>query len=197
MGKRKGRTALLLIIISVGLTDFTAAKIIKPTTKRIRPSRLLREYIPLKEQMDDYLQLPEEEITMRPEYKDSLTLLQSQLLMLEDSLALTPEKLKALSNIRLLDGYGGRWSFPSNHAANFAAIAFVITFFYRKRRIIPWVIVSLVAYSRVYVGRHYPADVLFGVIYGLLLAWMACTLWQYLLYRKTLQKIKGAEKTPV
>jgi len=193
-GKRKGRTVILLIILSVGLTDFTAAKVIKPSVKRIRPSRLMREYIPLKEQLDDYLILSGE--NMAPERKDSLTLLQNKVLALEDSLVLTPEKIRTLTHIRLLDGYGGRWSFPSNHAANFAAIAFVLTFFYRKRRILPWLIVFLVSYSRVYVGRHYPADVLFGVLYGITIAWVICSAWQYVLYRQILYKLKGVETTP-
>lgn len=195
-GKRKGQTAILLIIISVGLTDFTAAKIIKPGAKRIRPSRLLREYTPLRDKMDNYLVQVENDTALIPEQNDSLIFLQHKIRALEDSLALTPEKIRALAHIRILDGYGGRWSFPSNHAANFAAIAFVFTFFYRKLRFIPWIIVFLVAYSRVYVGRHYPADVVFGVIYGIFLAWIVCSLWQYLLYRKTLRKLKGVEKTP-
>ncbi len=195
-GHRKGRVTLLLIILCVGLTDFTAAKIIKPTVKRIRPSRLLREYMPLTEKMGFYLHKQSEGITLSPAQTDSLIMIQNQVRILEDSLSLTPEKFRALSHIRILDGYGGRWSFPSNHAANFAAVAFVLTFFYRRRKIIPWIAVFLVAYSRVYVGRHYPADVIFGVLYGLFLAWIICSLWQYMLYRKTLKKIKGVSETP-
>lgn len=194
-GKRKGRVTFILIIIAFGITDFTAARLIKPGVGRIRPSRLLREYIPLKEEQET---LEMEVIaldTVSFSMEDSLWLLTSRLRHFEDSLSLTPEKIRALENIRRLDGFGGRWSFPSNHAANFFTIAAVLTFFYRKRRYIPWLIAILVAYSRVYVGRHYPLDVLAGAAWGFMIGRLVCTLWQTWLYQKILTKQKSAETT--
>lgn len=196
-GKRKGRVTFFLIILAFGVTDFTAARFIKPGAGRIRPSRLLREYMPLKEDME----ILRFEVEMRKNpsaaLEDSLQHLSTRVYHLEDSLALSPEKIRALKNIRRLDGYGGRWSFPSNHAANFAAIASVLTFFYRKRRYIPWIIVVLVAYSRVYVGRHYPMDVVAGILYGFLIGRFFCSLWQGWLYKKMLIKQKSAIKAPL
>ncbi|MFN3781727.1 MAG: phosphatase PAP2 family protein, partial [Candidatus Kapaibacteriota bacterium] len=71
-----------------------------------------------------------------------------------------------LSDIRLLVPCGAGKSFPSSHAVNnFAAAIFLGSFFrnYRSHFII---IASLIAISRVYVGVHYPSDVLAGALLG-------------------------------
>lgn len=58
------------------------------------------------------------------------------------------------------------YSFPSGHSAvSFCATA-VLTYFYGKKAI-PAIIVSVViAFSRLYIGVHYPSDVLIGAIIG-------------------------------
>ena len=61
------------------------------------------------------------------------------------------------STRKLVDAHD--WSFPSAHAANtFAAGVFLAIRFPRLRPIL--VLPALIAYSRVYVGVHYPSDVL-------------------------------------
>lgn len=192
-GKRKGRVTFLMMMLAFGITDFTAARLIKPHVGRIRPSRLLREYKPLKEKQETLLMEIHSMETIPPALKDSLAVLTARVRHFEDSLSLTPEKIRALEQIRRLDGYGGRWTFPSNHAANFFSLASVLTFFYRKQRWIPWLIAVLVAYSRVYVGRHYPLDVLAGAILGFVIGRVLCALWQARLYQKILEKQKSAE----
>ena len=74
-----------------------------------------------------------------------------------------------LQNVRqLVDAHG--YSFPSSHAANtFAAGTFLSLRFPRWRPVL--VIPVLVAYSRVYVGVHYPSDVLGGAILGAGMGW--------------------------
>ncbi len=63
---------------------------------------------------------------------------------------------------------GGQFGFVSAHAANTFAFATFTTLLFRNRKyamfIFPWAMV--IAYSRIYLGVHYPADVICGAILG-------------------------------
>lgn len=76
-------------------------------------------------------------------------------------------------NIRLVrDGCGGRYGFFSGHASNTMAAAIFIgltlkdRFKYLLYILIVWAF--LMAYSRVYIGVHYPMDILVGMSFGVL-----------------------------
>jgi membrane-associated phospholipid phosphatase len=79
-------------------------------------------------------------------------------------------------NIRLLASYcGGNGSFTSSHAVNHFAFATYV--FTTLKSFSPWFRVlfiwaALIAYSQVYVGVHYPSDVLVGAILGCLFGWL-------------------------
>jgi undecaprenyl-diphosphatase len=62
----------------------------------------------------------------------------------------------------------GGFSFPSGHCASSMAAAWVFGSFYRRYRWLLFVLVVLMAYSRVYLGVHYPSDCLAGIVTGLL-----------------------------
>ena len=79
--------------------------------------------------------------------------------------------------INLIVSKGGRWSFPSNHAANSFAFATVLSYFYEKNKIILFWIASLIAFSRVYVGVHYPMDIFFGGLIGYSISWIILSIW--------------------
>ncbi len=79
--------------------------------------------------------------------------------------------------INLLVSKGGKWSFPSNHAANSFAFATVLSYFYDKNKIILFSIASLIAFSRVYVGVHYPMDIFFGGLIGYTITWIILSIW--------------------
>jgi len=66
----------------------------------------------------------------------------------------------------------GDWSFPSNHSTIAAAAAVGLLLAWRRSR--PWVITMAVAiaFSRVFVGAHYPHDVLAGLFVGAVVAWL-------------------------
>lgn len=69
---------------------------------------------------------------------------------------------------RCITGRGGMYGFVSSHAANFFGLAAVTTLFIRKKWF-AWLIffiATLVSYSRIYVGKHFPADVICGAILG-------------------------------
>jgi len=86
--------------------------------------------------------------------------------------------------INLLVAKGGKWSMPSNHAANISAIAVVLSYFYEKMKIPLYSLAVIIAFSRVYVGVHYPADVLLGGLIGYGMAWLILTLWVILKMRE-------------
>ncbi|UCE03359.1 MAG: phosphatase PAP2 family protein [Candidatus Latescibacterota bacterium] len=76
----------------------------------------------------------------------------------------------ALPDVRLLAGCSSSFSMPSSHAANFGAAALHLSIHYPRMAPILAGMALLVAYSRVYVGVHYPFDVVVGLGVGLLCA---------------------------
>ena len=78
------------------------------------------------------------------------------------------------AQVDTLNGYcGGQYGFVSSHAANYFGIAtFLSVLFFRKIRFfIPLIMfwAALIAYSRIYLGVHYPADICCGAILGIIL----------------------------
>ena len=79
--------------------------------------------------------------------------------------------------INLLVPKGGKWSFPSNHAANSFAFATVLSYFFDHKKSVLFTTASIIAFSRVYVGVHYPLDIIFGAIIGYILSWIILSIW--------------------
>jgi undecaprenyl-diphosphatase len=74
-----------------------------------------------------------------------------------------------LDGARLLLGKKGGFGFPSNHAANWAAMTCVLGASYPRWAWIPASTALLIGYSRIYAGVHYPSDVLGGYLAGIVI----------------------------
>lgn len=62
------------------------------------------------------------------------------------------------------------WSFPSGHAAAAFAGAWLLKRFFPKQRGLLYAFASLCVFSRVYLGDHYPGDVVSGSLFGIMFA---------------------------
>ena len=86
---------------------------------------------------------------------------------------LRPTHEPALDPLHLVKGYtGGLYGFCSSHAANTMAVALLFSLLYKDNRatvsLMTWV--ALVCYSRMYLGAHYPSDIICGLLIGALWA---------------------------
>ncbi len=83
--------------------------------------------------------------------------------------------------VHIVNGYrGGRYGFPSSHAANAWSMAFFAHYLVRRNKLTVflfcWALVM--SYTRIYLGVHYPGDILVGIIIGFLTASLCYYIFQ-------------------
>ena len=80
--------------------------------------------------------------------------------------------IPALDGIRLIEGCGTGFSFISAHAANMFSIAFFIGLIKRDLRLFIFLfsLASIVGYSRIYLGVHYPFDIVGGMLWAIIVS---------------------------
>ncbi len=100
---------------------------------------------------------------------------------------LRPTHDPSLDNmVHVINGYrGGMYGFVSSHAANFFAVATLLSFVMRHRLVtcslFTWALLQ--CYSRVYLGVHYPGDIMGGIVVGVLVGWLLWCLMRWIQHR--------------
>ena len=98
--------------------------------------------------------------------------------------------------LHLVNGYtGGMYGFVSSHAANTMACALLFSLLYRNKyatvALMLWV--ALNCYSRMYLGVHYPGDIIAGAIIGCMVAGLVYYIFRCLLKVERMRKCHTAE----
>ena len=97
---------------------------------------------------------------------------------------LRPSREPSLDNmIHIVNDYrGGMFGFVSSHAANSFAASTLIALIMRHRLVtfslFTWALLQ--CYSRVYLGVHYPGDILGGIVVGVLVGWLVWRLMRWI-----------------
>lgn len=83
--------------------------------------------------------------------------------------------------IHAIEKYSSSFSFFSSHSATTFTMAVFFFLFFRKRKAYGCVAIlwaTAVAYSRIYVAKHYPFDVMIGIIFGIIMGIVGYILFQ-------------------
>ena len=99
--------------------------------------------------------------------------------------------------VHIVKGYrGGQFGFISSHASNtFAYAAFTSALFSRKWFsicIFVWAIV--VSYSRIYLGVHFPADILGGAVFGMTIGFSLFKIYELLINKLNARRASNSVK---
>lgn len=104
----------------------------------------------------------------------------------EDVLKLAVARVRpcrAIEGIRLITSCPTSYSMPSGHAIGSFAFAFPLFYLTRAFLTLPWrlyplVLASAIAFSRLYLGVHYPTDVLAGIFLGSMIGLILSLMYQ-------------------
>jgi undecaprenyl-diphosphatase len=140
-GGKRARLMLLCIAVAVGLADGVVCKSLKSAVGRVRP----------RDSMSGVMIRD-----LAPGKPAVVRLFKTPV----SKVSTTPEDKDARGK-----------SFPSSHVANMFALATVVALFYRGWGILAFAVAALIAYSRIYVGAHWPSDIPPSIGIGMFIGW--------------------------
>lgn len=79
-----------------------------------------------------------------------------------------PRPFEVLENIKLLIPQESSPAFPSGHAAFYFAFSFGVFMYNKKLGIIFLILSTLMGFARIFVGVHWPLDIIGGAVLGLI-----------------------------
>lgn len=94
-------------------------------------------------------------------------------------------------------GCGGKFGFASSHASNtFAVASYMFLIFRGKIKAMGWLFLwaGIIAYTRIYLGVHYPMDILVGALVGIASGWITFSLVKWL---RQLTEKRPESKDPI
>jgi len=170
-GSRRTRLWVLAAIVAVSLSDLLCSKVIKRVIARERPCQAVARLRALS--ASDTRDPAPDTRHLAPDTRHAE---RTPPRHAERNPARHAERSEASAfavAVRVVnpDRCPGSPSFPSNHAANMMAVASVGWWFARRRARWAWFLLPLViGYTRVYLGYHYPTDVVGGWAVGAVVA---------------------------
>ena len=86
-----------------------------------------------------------------------------------------------LDNVRIVDGCGGKYGFISSHASNMFSIAFFIGLLTKRKKLFIGLfsLATLIGFSRIYLGVHYPLDIVGGMLWAIIISMFTYSLLKF------------------
>lgn len=97
------------------------------------------------------------------------------------------------------DYYGGAYGFVSSHAANCFGLAVWVSCLYKRRSLVTAMMLYAVlnCYSRIYLGVHFPGDIICGTILGILCGWLGYYCYTRFCQRFSIPQNKSVNPLPI